>query len=166
MEKNDRITRTLVSVLSAKVARIVGVDQGVLGGIQAMRFLLRVAFWLSIVIVLLPTAPSQKASETPQVSATEAVSAASAAVSDMRQFCSRQPDACEVGSHAITTFGQKAQAGAKLLYEFLSERFGPERNGSIGATTGSKPSQHTLTPSDLTPAWRGSVREPNGRQPA
>ena len=53
---------------------------------------------------------------------------------------------------------QKAQAGAKLLYEFLNERLG-EHSGSTG-TGGAerhsgKPSQNTLTPADLAPAWRG-----------
>ncbi len=57
-----------------------------------MWFMARVAFWLSIVILLLPAPPSPQAVE-PQFNATQALSAAIAAVSDMRQFCARQPDA-------------------------------------------------------------------------
>ena len=66
-----------------------------------MKFLVRTAFWLTIVVLLLPRLGSA-----PQVSAGEAVSAAGAAVSDMRQFCARQPEACVVGSQALTSFGQ------------------------------------------------------------
>jgi hypothetical protein len=38
-----------------------------------MRFLFKVAFWLSVVVLLLPTAPSERPSATPQIGATEAV---------------------------------------------------------------------------------------------
>lgn len=124
-----------------------------------MWFLVRVAFWLGLVLVLLPSGGSQPL-PTSQVSAGDALSAAKAAVSDMQQFCERQRDACAVGSQAAVTLGQRAQAGAKILYEFLHERFGAEDN-ALARTTGSvplplaKPSQHTLRPADLSPAWRG-----------
>jgi hypothetical protein len=103
-----------------------------------------------------------------QVSAGEAFSAAKAAVTDMQSFCERQREVCVVGSQAATTLGQRAQAGAKMLYEFLQERFGGEESVSI-RTTGSvpmpiaKPSQHTLRPADLTPAWRGPQHARTGR---
>ena len=120
-----------------------------------MRFLLRVAFWLGVVLILLPSGGSQPLPKS-QVSAGEAFSAAKAAMSDMQQFCERQPNVCEVGSHTAVTLGQRAQVGAKMLYEFLHERFGDEAAAS--QPTGSvpaKPSQNTLRPGDLSPAWRG-----------
>ena len=101
-----------------------------------------------------------------QVSAGEAFSAAKAAVADMQHFCERQREVCVVGSQAAVTLGQRAQAGAKILYEFLHERFGTDEPASV-RTTGSvplpvaKPSQHTLRPADLAPAWRG--QQPNAR---
>jgi hypothetical protein len=127
-----------------------------------MFFLLRVAFWLCVVLILLPTGKSQEASKASQVSAVEAVSAASAAISDLGHFCERQPDACAVGGQAAVTLGHKARDGAKMLYEFLSEKLAPGETGSI-ARTPAKPGshaparspQHTLTPADLEPAWRG-----------
>jgi hypothetical protein len=139
-----------------------------------MRFLLRAAFWLSVVVLLLPSAPMQRTAQAPQVGTSEAVSAASAAVSDMRQFCSRQPEACAVGSQALAQFGHKAEAGAKLLYEFLNERFGSERTGTVAANgpdkaaSGTRPSQNTLTPADLAPAWRGPAlrKEAEAKRPA
>ena len=90
-----------------------------------MFFLLRTAFWLSIVLALLPTGSSQPKSAEPSVGAIEAVSAAATAVSDMSQFCGRQPEACVVGAQAASAFGQRAQAGAKMVYEFLSEKMVP-----------------------------------------
>jgi hypothetical protein len=136
-----------------------------------MFFLLRMAFWLSVVLILLPTGSSQPAPAN-GVGATDAISAASATVGDLRQFCSRQPDACTVGSHVATELGYKAQAGAKMLYEFLTETLAPKETGSVasagsrfGKSAMDKPvmdraafdraSQNTLTPPDLGPAWRG-----------
>lgn len=126
-----------------------------------MFFLIRVAFWLCVVLVLLPSGGTKQSSRS-EIRALDAVSAASATVADMSQFCSRQPEACAVGSQAAMTFGQRAQAGAKMVYEFINERMGPQETGSV-VTTGAagnpphtaKPSQNTLRPADLSPAWRG-----------
>ena len=62
----------------------------------------------------------------------------------MQKFCVRQPTVCEVGSQTAVTLGQRAQVGAKMLYEFLHERFG---NDEAGATqpTGSLPRQAVAT---------------------
>lgn len=124
-----------------------------------MRFLLRVAFWLGVVLILLPSGGTQPLPKS-QVSAGEAFSAAKAAVSDMQQFCERQPTVCEVGSHTATTLGQRAQVGAKMLYEFLQERFGNDESATVQSTgsvtaPAKQPSQHTLRPADLLPPWRG-----------
>lgn len=125
-----------------------------------MGFLIRSAFWLSVVVVLLPTPDSMKTPET-KVGATEAVTAAAAAVSDMRGFCQRQPEACEVGSNALTAFGYKAQASAKWVYDFLTEKMSNDRTASgpapvkqVPAVDMGPPSQNTLTPADTAPAWR------------
>jgi hypothetical protein len=134
-----------------------------------MKFLLRTAFWLTVVALLLPLSPSQRTGSASQVSTGEAVSAASAAVSDMRQFCARQPDACVVGSQALTSFGLKARAGAKMLYDFLTEHFGgePGTADTAGRTVG-KPPQNTLSPADLAAPWRGSParKEAEAKRPA
>ena len=98
-----------------------------------MRFLLRVAFWLGVVLILLPSGGSQPLPQS-QVSAGEAFSAAKAAMSDMQQFCERQRRVCEVGSQTAVTLGQRAQVGAKMLYEFLHERFGNDEPAPCGST--------------------------------
>jgi hypothetical protein len=63
-----------------------------------MFFLLRMAFWLGVVLVLLPSGSAQHATRSSDVGTAETISAASATVQDMRGFCTRQPDACTVGS--------------------------------------------------------------------
>jgi hypothetical protein len=121
-----------------------------------MRFLLRMAFWLGVVLVVLPSAGSQPAPTMP-VGTNEAMSAAKAAVTDMRQFCERQAGACGIGSQAAVAIGHRARAGAKMLYEFLNEQLGPNETGSVTAARApALPLQNTLTAQDLAPAWRGS----------
>ena len=131
-----------------------------------MFFLLRVAFWLTIVLALLPSGGSHPTAGGPPVG--EAVSAAGAAVSDVRHFCTRQPGACEVGSQAAVWIGQRAQAGATMLYELFNEHTGPSATGSVasGKTVPAAGTAHgTLTPVDRTPAWRGST-QPKDTKPA
>src|ERR1700750_2483886 len=71
-------------------------------GVGVMFFLLRMAFWLGLVLVLLPREKTPDADRLPQINAQEAVQAATAAVSDMSQFCKRQPQACDVGGPGAT----------------------------------------------------------------
>ena len=137
-----------------------------------MFFLIRTAFWLSIVIMLLPTPDSMKTEG--GVGATQAITAASATMSDMKQFCVRQPDACDIGSQALSQFGRKAQASAKWLYEFLGEKLGTDQTAT--AARGSRDpkdaakspdvdlSQNTLTASDASPSWRGPQRQADAKR--
>lgn len=144
-----------------------------------MFFLMRIAFWLCIVLALLPAVGSKQGTETSaqntEVTAVETISAAVATMSDMRHFCERQPDACAVGSQAAVAFGQRAQAGAKMVYEFINERMATQgidspttRPATEKSARSAKPSQNTLTSKDLAVPWRGpSPREQAaGRKPA
>jgi hypothetical protein len=129
-----------------------------------MFFLLRMAFWFGIVLILLPGIP-QHGPSTTGVGTADAVSAASATVHDLKGFCTREPDACTIGSEFATSMGYRAQAGAKILYDFLTEALAShETTSQVGPpikSAANKPSlqqrgsQNTLTPADLAPAWRG-----------
>jgi len=139
-----------------------------------MFFLLRLVFWVGLVLVLLPRDKTPESDKQPQLGASEAVSAASAAVSDMSQFCKRQPAACEVGGQAATVIGQRAQAGARKLYQIIIDKRPPEdkrstdekrasdHTGSIGGTENAEAAlaeaapRDTLTPDDMHLEWRGA----------
>jgi hypothetical protein len=140
-----------------------------------MFFLLRLAFWLSIVLVLVPSFVSkdtQHGTVENKVNASDAISAASATLSDLRQFCTRQPDACAIGAQAASEFGQKAQVGARILYEYLQGQISSKESASEKSTaassakatddrpTGSVRSRDTLTPTDLAPTWRVPMPRP------
>ena len=109
-----------------------------------------------------------------EVAASEAISAASATVGDLRQFCARQPDACTVGSQVASQLGTRAQAGARMLYEFVTETLkrkdtGPDNAGRDAKTSADhaiadKDSQNTLTPADLAAPWRAPVPRKDSRR--
>lgn len=87
-----------------------------------MWFLLRLTFWLGLVLVLLPRDKTPESDKLPQIGASEAVQAATAAMSDMSQFCKRQPAACEVGGQAATVIGQRAADGARKVYGIITDK--------------------------------------------
>jgi hypothetical protein len=137
-----------------------------------MYFLLRMAFWLGVVCVLLPGSTSQPDA---QIDATQAVTLASAAVSDARGFCDRQPEACRVGGKVVAAIGHKAEAGARTLFRFITARLGDQPSAATGSaspvTTASVPrvvpvateGNGTLKPADLQPAWHAPVPLPPRR---
>ena len=135
-----------------------------------MRFLLRITFWLGLVLVLLPRDKTTESEKVPQIGAAEAVQAATAAVSDMSQFCKRQPAACDVGGQAATIIGQRAQDGARKLYQIITDKKNqitndkndkkaPDHTGSIGTDPSDLAAveipRETLTQDDLALEWRG-----------
>ena len=124
-----------------------------------MFFLLRVVFWLGLVLVLLPRDKTPESDKLPQIGASEAISAATAAASDMGQFCKRQPAACEVGGQAATALGQRAQDGARQLYKIITDKK-PDHTSSIDTAgeaetvPGAAPSTDALTEDDMAVEWR------------
>jgi hypothetical protein len=150
-----------------------------------MFFLLRTAFWLCVVLALLPSlVPSQAPPAPADVGAADAVTAASATVADLRGFCERRPDACAAGSQLAVAFAQRAQAGAKIVFDFVAERLvktehaanrvgavapaaanGEAPHGEAAKPGQQSPSSHkapagaatqsTLTDADMVPPWRG-----------
>lgn len=140
-----------------------------------MFFLLRMAFWLGLVLVLLPTDKTPNSDKAPQIGASDAISAATAAVSDMSQFCNRQPAACTVGGQAANVIGARAQSGAKKVYQFITDKNEkndtkapdavektnnkktPDHTGSIGTPFDVYPAGQTLTQDDLAIDWQPAV---------
>ncbi|QOZ54141.1 DUF5330 domain-containing protein [Bradyrhizobium sp. CCBAU 53338] len=145
-----------------------------------MRFLLRITFWLGLVLVLLPRDKTPESEKLPQIGAADAVQAATAAVSDMSQFCKRQPAACEVGGQAATIIGQRAQDGARKIYQIINDKKeqitdeknektnkkAPDHTGSItvageGDAAATEAPRDTLTQDDLALEWHGPEPTPN-----
>jgi hypothetical protein len=141
-----------------------------------MFFMLRLVFWLGLVLVLLPRDKTPDSEKLPQISVSDAVQAATAAVSDMSQFCKRQPAACEVGGQAATVIGARAQDGARKVYQSITDKKAPEaakdsakdkkapdHTGSIGVADAGDPAaaemapRDTLSADDLAVEWHGGA---------
>jgi Family of unknown function (DUF5330) len=120
-------------------------------------FIIRTAFWLSLLILILPT-DEQK--QQLVYGNTEA------AVKDLRNFCTRNPGVCEASKNAAYTFSQKAKFGAKMLMDFVQEKasdtnYQPSyESGNRRPSFLRRESQNTLTAEDMRPAW--SIPSNNG----
>ena len=120
-------------------------------------FLIRTAFWLSLLILILPTDQQKQ-----QV----IYGNTEAAVKDLRNFCKRNPDVCEASKNAAYTFSQKAKFGAKMLMDFVQEKAGDTnyqpafQSGSRRPSFLRKSTQDTLTAKDMQPGW--SIPTNNG----
>jgi hypothetical protein len=108
-------------------------------------FLIRIVFWLSIVVILLPGDP-QSDTPPPRVTVFETLSSFRAVAADFSGFCDRNPDVCVTGGTALKAFAEKAQNGARVLFRYLDEGVDP---------VGTEDDQDTLTDRDRSPAWQG-----------
>lgn len=129
---------------------------------SVMFFLLRMAFWIGLVCVLVPSSNSGNS----PIDAGKALTVASAAVSDARGFCERQPQACVAGGQVASALGQKAEAGARTLFQLISEKLTEKPADKPAALPVSAAGHGTLTANDLQPAYHQPVPLPPKREKA
>jgi hypothetical protein len=99
----------------------------------------------------------------------DAIAFLSTAVSDIKGFCTRNPDSCVTGTKAMQHFGEKAEYGAKILHAFISAKMEESKDLSVPKGSLAKPAINqtkqafpnqtstnhgTLNSNDLEPAWR------------
>jgi hypothetical protein len=134
---------------------------------KPMMFLIRTAFWLVVLVLLIPTDKDQQ---------NQIYGTAQTAVSDMAGFCDRNPQTCATSQEAFAVLVQKAQYGANMLMGLVETQ-----TASFGATTpsvvampgdpgimpvpaavplepttwDSNVTQDTLSPQDREAAWGG-----------
>lgn len=91
-----------------------------------MWFLIKGAFWFSLVLVLLPlfdTDATQTLEQGPAVELGDTVSAASEAIGYLSAMCLQKPDVCEKGTEAFVALGHRAREGARVAYKLLDSQF-------------------------------------------
>jgi hypothetical protein len=120
-----------------------------------MFFLLRCAFWIGLVLLLLPIDTGPDESQTAGISPVKAFFAAQSTISDLSGFCERNPETCATGGQAIARIGEKAKVSAKILIDYMDE------DGTLvtGATG-------TLSAADLEPAWALDLPAAGSQSPA
>jgi Family of unknown function (DUF5330) len=133
---------------------------------------LRPLFFFGAIAILLPSPPGENGRSSliasrSDISTPEIVHAASRTVSDVGDFCARQPMVCETAGFIATKLEAKAKYSAKLIYEWANEAssapsgedpFETEALATASlpavADNGGMPSQNTLRVEDLIPDWR------------
>src|SRR6185369_5067282 len=83
-----------------------------------MGFLIRTAFWFSLVLLLLPFGGDGSSDD---LGPLQALLAAREAVQDFSGICERKPEVCKAGKSALHTIGVKAKASAKFAYGMLGD---------------------------------------------
>jgi hypothetical protein len=120
---------------------------------------IKLAFWLGVLVLLLPTDAQQQA---------RLYSVAVSTVERATTFCDRNPRTCETAGEAWAIFLKKAEFAARLVGDLITSQGrqnGPEGPAAApqapaGASSGA---QGTLLPADVEAAWRGpAVRRVGG----
>jgi hypothetical protein len=119
-------------------------------------FLIRVGFWVGLAVLLLPTDERQQA---------RLYSTAVTTVERVTTFCDRNAQACAAGAELWAIFVKKAEFGARMAIDLVSSSGRQDEDAASArtqpASVKGKPTpaaRGTLTPADLTPAWRGQVQ--------
>lgn len=86
-----------------------------------MGFLIRTAFWFSLVLLFIPFDLSDAEGRVDTVSPIQAFFAAKDAVGDIAGMCERKPDVCETGRSALQTIGLKARETARMAYAWIED---------------------------------------------
>lgn len=114
--------------------------------------LIKTAFWLGLVVLILPTDQQQQA---------RLMTTASAAVERATTFCNRNVSTCAIGAQVWATFVKKAEFGFLMAMDLIGKR-GERRDGDTPSTIKVQtqpvpPQRGTLKPGDIQPAWRGQT---------
>ena len=134
-------------------------DEGVSGSLRvASMFLIRLAFWVGLAVLLLPSDERQQE---------RLFATATATVERAATFCDRNEKVCATAGELWTTFLKKAEFGARLAINAAASGRGAD-NAALPAQpasrSGSEPrlnpatTRGTLTPADMTPAWRDQLQ--------
>jgi hypothetical protein len=112
-------------------------------------FLIRAAFWLTIVVLLLPADPPSSEA-TNQVDAFQAIGAARDTVADVSSFCDRNPETCVTGNAVFDLLARKVRFGVRKVTEYFE---------SSGESQKAAPAQDgTLTDEDAVSPWHPPKR--------
>ena len=91
-----------------------------------MFFLIRMAFWFSLVLLVLPLNAGDGGDGTQRVGAIQAFFAASEAVDDVTGICERRPAVCETGKAAMHTISVRAREGARIAFDLIDTESAPD----------------------------------------
>ncbi len=87
-----------------------------------MGFLIRMAFWFSLVLLALPLGVGPGEDGQQSVGPIQALFAAREAVGDIAGLCERKPDVCETGKSAMYTITVRAKETARIAAAMIDDK--------------------------------------------
>ncbi len=127
-----------------------------------MMFLLRLAFWILVVCLLLPSDRDDNR---------RLMTSAGRTFSDVRGFCDRNPDVCQDARAIATSAVSKLRSGAELLQVWLAPEqpnppaaVSPDAKAPAAADASPKV-EATPAPPKLTPKWQDNLSPPDKQVP-
>jgi Family of unknown function (DUF5330) len=127
-----------------------------------MLFLLRLAFWILLICLLLPGSHDDSR---------RLLNSAERTVSDVRGFCQRNPGVCEDARLSLTIMLSRLRSGAEFIQTWLAQNDRREppsaapypSENPAGPSSGQPPRlvprwQDSLNPADKQVPWRGPSR--------
>jgi hypothetical protein len=112
-------------------------------------FLIRTAFWLGLVVLVLPTDERQQA---------KVMAQAAAALHWTQTFCDRNAQTCSTSQELWTTFTKKAQFGFELAANMIRDWNRQDPASPAGAAPVAPADPQALTTDDRLPVWRGPAK--------
>jgi hypothetical protein len=116
-------------------------------------FLIRSAFWLALLVALVPSDPGEQA---------RMYQTASYAVYRAVTFCDRNPVICTEAQAYWAIFKEKAAVGSRMAGDLLNERLAAKQAAQPTAAPPllepPLPPTDTLREADRTPEWRVRVK--------
>ena len=112
-------------------------------------FLIRSAFWLALLVMILPSDPKEQA---------RLYETASYGLHQAMTFCDRNPTICHEANEYWVAFQAKLAVGGRMLVDLANERMrgaSPQAGPGLPAPT---PAVDTLSTVDKQPPWRGDQR--------
>jgi Family of unknown function (DUF5330) len=126
-----------------------------------MMFLLRLAFWILVICLLLPSSPGDNR---------RLMSSAERTVSDVRGFCQRNPDVCEDMRITMTSMLAKLKNGAEAIQAWLAHNDKSGEGSGIAPSArakaeGQTPSKGLRQPPRFMPDWQDSLNPADKQMP-
>jgi hypothetical protein len=137
---------------------------------NTMWFLIKTAFWFSLVLVLLPVFSSQSTSKLqgdPQVQVSDAVSAATGAFQYVSALCYERPEVCVKGGETLTALGYRAREGARIAYELIDHQLGNGKaaDGTIGDKLAAAGASLKIDPATISQIEAAATSQPMPAKP-
>ncbi len=123
-----------------------------------MFFLLRLAFWVMLICLLLPGSHEDNR---------RLITSAEQTVNDVRGFCQRNPQVCDDMRMSMTALLSRFRSGAELLQTWLAQQSGESEGHGIIAergTTTRKPARSEASPQPIT-KWQDSLSSSDKQLP-